>query len=58
MKNSPLYIVVGGPDNEIWLNAKQYSPEMPYNDAVEIMQLLTVQALDEETGLAFELIEA
>lgn len=58
MKTTPLFIVVGGPDDEIWTDAKQYSPEMPYNDAVEIMQLLTAQALDEETGLAFELIEA
>jgi len=58
MKTSPLFIVVGGPDNEIWLNAKEYSLPMSYDNATQMMQLLTAQALDEESGLAFELIEA
>lgn len=58
MKNSPLFIVVGGPDDEIWTDAKQYSLPMSYDDAAHMMQLLTAQAIEDESGLAFELIEA
>lgn len=57
MKNKPLYIIVGGPDNEVWTNPDIYSGDLPYEQALELMQKLQAQALADGTGLAFEMLE-